>query len=240
MISFSFHAHIIHKFVPRGSSKIYSTCHQELNWTEVPGYLDAVIFYSNRVLQMSHLTKGLETPGQTWERWPNSSADPAKSHPDDTKWEPALTAHSSLETISPIMHMTCVSGLVSYKGCVMNSLAWWIPHNENALQSCQARCFNGLISEAIIVNTSQWRRLEAQWEEAWNALVLIAYRLICEGRWVMTIKSKWQNPSLWKRRNMGDIILNEITWRTSTSMETTLNRLTSENLNEVDANSRFF
>lgn len=112
---------------------------------------------------MSSFTKGLETPEQKWARWPNSSTDPAKNNPEDTKWDWALTAHSSLETISPIMHMTRVSGLVSYKGCIMNSQAWWTPHNETAPESCQASCFYELISEAITVNTSQWRHLETQW-----------------------------------------------------------------------------
>lgn len=156
-----------------------------------------------------------------------------KNNPDDTKWDLALTAHSSLETISPIIHMTHVSGMVSNKGCIMNSLAWWTPHNENTLQSCQACCFNGLISEAIIVNTSQQRRLEHSGIVARSTLVLVAYWLICEGRWVMTRKSEWQSPSLGKGRNIGDIILNETMWWTRTGMAT-------GNSNEEAANGRIF
>lgn len=150
-----------------------------------------------------------------------SYAKKRKNNSGGTKWDLALTAHSSLETISPIIHMTCVSGMVSNKGCIMNSQACWTPHNENALQSCQACCFNGLISEAIIVNTSQRRRLEHSGEVAWSTLVLVAYCLTCEGRWVMTKKSEWQCSSLGKRRNIGDIILNETTWWTGTGMEAT-------------------
>lgn len=191
--------------------------------------------FPNRVKSAPNviLQKGLETqdrrPGQTHEK-----DDPIhlwislKNNPDETKWDLALTAHSSLETISPIIHMTCVSGMVSNKGCIMNSLAWWTPHNENALQSCQACCFNGLISEAIIVNTSQRRHLEHSGEVAWSTLVLVAYWLICEGRWVMTRKSEWQRPSLGKRRNIGDIILNEAVRWTRTGVETTLYGLTTE------------
>lgn len=95
-----------------------------------------------------------------WERWPTLSVDSAKNV--CTKWDLAMTAHSSLETISPIMHMTCVCGMVSNKRCIMNSGAWWLPHNENGLQHCQACCFNRLISVAIIVNTSQ-QRCSEQW-----------------------------------------------------------------------------
>lgn len=53
-------------------------------------------------------------------------------------------------------HMTCVSGT--------NSAACWTPRNESALQS---RCSNGLISEAIIVNTSQ-EEFAAQWRGGWR------------------------------------------------------------------------
>lgn len=158
-----------------------------------------------------------------WKRWPNSSADCAKNNPGDTKWALALTAHSSLETISPIMHMTCVSGMVSNKGCIMNSPALWTPHSDNALQPCQARRFNGLISETIIVNTSQRRCLEHRGEVAQSALVV-------GGRSYGQTISMTEPPRLRKRRNIGDMILNE----------TVQFRLTAANLNKVAANCRTF
>lgn len=151
-----------------------------MNQTDELGYLDGVIFFPNCIktapnviLHKRSTNTGQTSSANTWKRWPNSSASPAKNNPDDTKWDLALTAHSSLETISPIMPMTCVSGMVSNKGCIMNSPAWWTSHNENALQSCQACCFNGLISEAIIVSTSQrWCGVESTVEKWFGAHLL--------------------------------------------------------------------
>lgn len=104
---------------------------------------------------------------------------------------PGPTVYSSLETISPLMHMTGVSGTASNKGCIMNSQAQWTAHDESALQSCQARCFNGLISEAIIVNTSQWRRLE-QREEALSGCLfwVLIYKASYEHSVYMSLETK--------------------------------------------------
>lgn len=49
-----------------------------------------------------------------------------------------------------------------------------VPHNENARQSCQAHCFNGLISEAIIDNTSRQRSLQHSEMGLSATLVLVA------------------------------------------------------------------
>lgn len=156
--------------------------------TNAPGHLDRVMFFqTEKKCSKCHSSQRSRNTAETssastWERWPNSSAAPAKNNPDHTKWDLALTAHSSLETISPIMHMTCVSGTVSSEGCIMNSAGLWTPHNEDALHlwSCHACSFNGLISEAIIVNTSRRRCLEHSGEVAGSPLGLVAYWLVCE------------------------------------------------------------
>lgn len=62
----------------------------------------------------------------------------------------------------------------------MNSRARRTRRHEKALRSCQAGCFNGLISEAIIVNTSQRKVVGAQRRS--GDFVPVACRLSVEGK----------------------------------------------------------
>lgn len=105
--------------------------------------------------------RGQTASANTWGRWPTLTVNSAKNV--CTKWDSAPTAPAlAWKPSAPIMHMTCICGTARNKRCTINSGTRWTPHNENALQRCRARCFNGLVSAAIIVNTSQ-QRCSEQW-----------------------------------------------------------------------------
>lgn len=157
-----------------GLSQIYSTCHHEPNWwTGVFGW--GYLFLCEKCSQC-HPSESFRNIclRKARGRWPNSSAARTPNK------------QSSRYQMSP----GCDSPL-------QPGNTWSV--SGNALPSCQACCFNGLISETIIVNTSQRTCLQDSGEMAWS-------------RWVMTTKSESRRPSLTKWRNTGDRVLNETVW----------------------------
>lgn len=137
-------------------SLLKSTLPVMMSQTDEQGCLDGVIFLCSQC----HPSESFRNIflGKARGRWPNSSA----AHTPNKQ--------SSRYQMSP----GCDSPL-------QPGNTWSV--SENALPSCQACCFNGLISETIIVNTSQRTCLQDSGEMAWSP-------------WVMTTKSESRRPSL--------------------------------------------
>lgn len=130
-----------------------------MSQTDEQGYLDGVIFFCVKSAPNVILQKVLETYSE-------------ETHEDDGPIRLQLV---------PQTNNPAVTKWPGSDSPLQPGNTWSV--SENAQQSCQACCFNGLISEAIIVNTSQWTCLQDSGEVAWS-------------QWVMTTKSESRHPSL--------------------------------------------